>query len=61
MSCLTTDDKFVKRASRGEGSPWSPCGTQYHGWRNIPVIAIDKMTDEEFDAIAFDVLGRESA
>jgi hypothetical protein len=26
---------------------------------NIAVIAIDKMTDEEFDAIAFDVLGRE--
>jgi hypothetical protein len=26
---------------------------------NGPVIAIDKMTDEEFDEIAFDVLGRE--
>jgi hypothetical protein len=26
---------------------------------NFPVIAIDKMTDEEFDEVAFDVLGRE--
>jgi predicted nucleic acid-binding protein len=32
---LTTDDKFVKRASRKE-SPWYPCGTRYHGWRRRP-------------------------
>jgi hypothetical protein len=56
----TTNDKFIKRAARGDGNPQVPVLKSNIMLRgSIVMIAIEKMSDAEFDSFAFDVLRRE--